>query len=317
VPRRNKVKRWKVIIPTALIVAAFAITIAIGVMAMGAKLVALAIAIVVGICWVVFLIVSKFNELLKIDRESLKFWDLRFAIVLKIAQSLAFIAAGAWALFGAYSVYKREAERSATYGCSATTTLRVDPIPGGDGQKSLYLVTVDTLLRNDTDRVVPITEYKLDFYVGKTLAGTNQSFVVTKPTTKLSHPTIDWKQFDRYIYIRRDYKTLIGQIPDNKEPKKDSEPIANSNESGIRLKTFAFFRLPAGQSSTFENQFVISASENDWIATDSVLIHGEGTEYHPGEIIPETRVENIAVALRRGSEIAPKSSPTGSNPAPR
>lgn len=262
-PRRNKVNRWKVIIPIALIVAGIAITTYPNV-----EVVVFAIA-AVAICWVVFpLIVSKFNELLKIDREILKSWDLGFAIVLKIVQSLAFIAAGVWVLFNFNLLHKEKSERSATYGCFATTTLRVDPIPGGDGLKSLYLVTVDTLVRNDTNRLVSITDYTLDFYVGKTLAGPSPGFFVPKPTLKLSHPTIDWKHFSRYVFQQKDYKTstsrlyfvdgrIIGQIHDNNEPKKDSEPIANSNESSIPLDTSAFLILPAGQSWKFENQFVI------------------------------------------------------------
>ena len=159
------------------------------------------------------------------------------------------------------------------------------------------------MVRNDTDRVASIRDYKLDFYVGKTLAGPSPVFFVPKPTEKLDHPTIDWKRFDRYAFIQEeDYETL-GRIHDNKE------------EPRIRLETFPFLRLPAGQSWTFENQFVISASENDWIATDRVLIYDTGLK-HSG-IVPETRVENIAVALRRGSEIAPKSPPPDTNPAPR
>jgi len=244
-----------------------------------------------------------------------KSWDLRWAVLLKIVQSGAYIAAGIWIVYNAYSLHKKDAARSASYRCFATTTLRVDPIPGGDGQKSLYLVTVDTLVRNDTDRLVSISDYRLDFYVGKTLAGPSPGFFVPPPTLKLGHPTIDWKHFGRHAQQFVD-EELIGQIHDNKEPKKDAEPMANSNESSSRLETSGFLRLPAGQSWTFEDQFVISASENDWIATDSVLIHDKGLAYKAG-IIPETRVENIAVALRRGSEIAPKSSPPGSNPAPR
>jgi hypothetical protein len=153
-------------------------------------------------------------------------------------------------------------------------------------------------------------------------------FFVQKPKQKLGHPTIDWKHFGGYVFQQKDYKTsrsgsqyfvdrrFIGQIHDNNEPKKDSEPIANSNESNIPLDTAAFLIVPASQSWTFENQFVISASESDWIATDSVLIHDKGLAYKEGEF-PETRVENIAVALRRGLEIAPKSSPPSSNAAPR
>jgi len=240
--------------------------------------------------------------------SKLKTWDLRWAIVLKIVQIGAFFAAGFWVL---YSV----ATRSATYGCSTTTTLRVDPIPSGDGQKSLYLVTVDTQVRNATDRLVSITDYTLNFYVGKTLAGPSPGFFVPPPTLKLGHPTIDWKHFDRHAQQFVD-EELVGQRHNNKEPKKDAEPMANSNESSSRLETSGFLRLPAGQSWTFENQFVISASENDWIATDSVLVHDKGLAYREGDI-PETRIENIAVALRRRSEIAPKSSPPGSNPAPR
>ena len=91
--------------------------------------------------------------------------------------------------------------------------------------------------------------------------------------------------------------------------------MAISNESNNLLETSVFFRLPAGQSSTFEDQFVISASENDWIAADSLLVHDIGLAYKMGTI-PQTQVENMAVALRRGSESAPKSSPIGSNPQP-
>ena len=186
---RNKVNRWKVIIPIALIIAGIAI---ITYPDVGVVLIAIG---VVAICWINFpLIVSKFNEWLKIDRE---IWDLRLAIVLKIVQIGAFFAAGFWVSYNAYLLHKKEAARSATYGCVATTTLRVDPIPGGDGQKSLYLVTVDTLVRNDTDRLVSISDYRLDFYVGKTLAGPSPGFFVPPPTLKLGHPTIDWKHFGR------------------------------------------------------------------------------------------------------------------------
>jgi hypothetical protein len=244
-----------------------------------------------------------------------KSWDLRWAVRLKVVQCGAYIAAGVWVLLSAYLLYKKEATRRAAYGCFAKTTLRVDQIPGGDGQKSLYLVTVDTLVRNETDRWVSISNYTLDFYVGKTLAGPSPGFFVPPPTLKLGHPTIDWKHFGRHAQQFVD-EQIVGQIHDNKDPKKNSEPIANSNESSSRLETSGFFRLPAGQSWTFEDQFVISASENDWIATDSILIHDKGLAYKEGDI-PETRVENIAVALRRGSEIAPKSLPLGSNPAPR
>jgi hypothetical protein len=243
-------------------------------------------------------------------------------------------------VYSAYLLYKKDEARSASYGCFATTTLRVDPIPGGDGQKSLYLVTVDTLVRNDTDRLVSISDYGLDFYVGKILAGPSPGFFVPPPTLKLGHPTIDWKHFGRHaqqfvdealVGQRRDSKELkkaaepmtnsvdeepFGQRRDSKELKKDAEAMANSNESSSRLETFGFLRLPAGQSWPFENQFVISASENDWIAAHSVLIYNKGLTYNWG-IIPETRVENIAVLLRRGSEIGQKSSPPGSNPDPR
>src|SRR5438132_14123345 len=102
--------------------------------------------------------------IVSLERASkLTTWHLRWAIVLKIVQIGAFFAAGFWVL---YSV----ATRSATYGCSTTTTLRVDPIPSGDGQKSLYLVTVDTQVRNATDRLVSITDDPLNFYVCTTLA---------------------------------------------------------------------------------------------------------------------------------------------------
>lgn len=82
------------------------------------------------------------------------------------------------------------------------------------------------------------------------------------------------------------------------------------------LDTSDYVILLAGQSWPFENQFVISASENDWIATDRVLIYHTTWPYQEGRI-PDKRVENIAVALRRGPEITPKSSPPVSNPAPR
>src|SRR5438132_13726364 len=142
-----------------------------------------------------------------------------------------------------------------------------------------------------------------------------RGFFVPPPTLKLGHPTIDWKHFGRHAQQFVD-EELVGQRHNNKEPKKHDEAMANSNESSSRLETSGFLRLPAGQSWTFENQFVISASENDWIATDSVLVHDKGLAYREGDI-PETRIENIAVALRRRSEIAPKSSPPGSTPAPR
>jgi hypothetical protein len=135
------------------------------------------------------------------------------------------------------------------------------------------------------------------------------------------HPTIDWKHFGSCAEIQqKDYETFIRHIHDNKELKKDTDPIGtfllqNLKEDIGRIETFSFLRLPAGQLWTFEKQFVISASENDWIATDSVLIYDKGLE-RPA-IKPETRVENIAVALCRASEIAPNSSPPGSNPAPR
>jgi hypothetical protein len=249
VPRRNKVNRWKVIIPIALIVAGIAITTYPNV-----EVVVLAIA-AVAICWVVFpLIVSKFNEWLKIDRE---IWDLRLAIVLKIVQIGAFFAAGFWVSYNAYLLHKKEAARSATYGCVAKTTLRVDPIPGGDGQKSLYLVTVHTLVRNDTDRLVWINKYGVDFYVGKTLAEPSSGFFVQPPKLQLAHPTIEWKHFGRYIFEPKGYETsrswqyfvdggVIGQRHHNQEPKKDSEPTANSDESSI-LDTSDYLILPAGQ----------------------------------------------------------------------
>ena len=101
--------------------------------------------------------------------------------MLKIVQSGAYIAAGVWVLLSAYLLYKKDAARSATYGCFATTTLRVDPIPGEDGQKTLYLVTVDTLVRNDTDRMASINGYTLDFYVGKTLAVPSRGFLYRHP----------------------------------------------------------------------------------------------------------------------------------------
>jgi hypothetical protein len=63
--------RWKVIIPVALVVAGIAIATANGANPM-MLVVALAIASV-AICWIVFplIVVSKFNELLKVDREIL------------------------------------------------------------------------------------------------------------------------------------------------------------------------------------------------------------------------------------------------------
>lgn len=130
-----------------------------------------------GVCLfaAVWLIVSLVGE------SKLKTWDLRCAIVLKIFQCFAFIAAGIWVLYSAYDLYKKNAVRSTTYGRVATTTLRVDPYPGGDGQKSLYLVTVHTLVRNDTDRFVWISKYGVDFYVGKTLAEPSSGFFVQPP----------------------------------------------------------------------------------------------------------------------------------------
>jgi hypothetical protein len=278
--------------------------------------------ILIGGLLAVWLIVSFLSE------SKLKTWDLRWGIGLKIVQCGAFIAAGTWVVYSAYDLYKKNAIRSASsFGCTATTTLRVDPIPGGDGQKSIYLVTVHTQVRNDTDRVVLISNYWVDFYAGKTLAEPSSSFVVQPPKLQLAHPTIEWKQFGQYIFEPKGYenstvlqqwfgdKGVIGQRHHNQEPKKDSEPTANSNESSI-LDTSSYIILNAGQSCPFENHFVISASENDWIATDSVLIYHTTWPYQEGDI-PETLVENIAVALRRGSEIAPKSSPPGSNPGPR
>ena len=190
--------------------------------------------------------------------------------------------------------------------------------------KSLYLVTVHTLVRNDTDHLVWISKYGVDFYVGKTLAEPSSGSFVQPPKLQLAHPTIEWKQFGRYIFEPKpkSYETstsswqyfvdggVIGQ-----KPKKDSEPTANSNGSSI-LETSAFIIIPAGQSWPFENQYVISASENDWIAADSVLIY-DTVGFHQEGHFPETRVENIAVALRKAPEIEPKSSPPGSNPAPR
>jgi hypothetical protein len=128
-----------------------------------------------------------------------KAWDVRWGVGLKIVQCGAYFFAGVWVLYSAYDLYKKNAARSATYGCVATTTLRVDPIPGGDGQKSLYLVTVHTLVRNDTDRLVQISKYGVDFYVGKTLAEPSSGFFVHPPKLQLAHPTIEWKHFGRYI----------------------------------------------------------------------------------------------------------------------
>ena len=254
VPRRNKVNRWKVNILIALIVAGGIAITAYPNMAG----VVFAIA-AVAFCWLVFpLIVSKFNELLKIDPEVL---NLRLGSVLKIVQIGAFMVAGAWAVISAYSIYKKEAARSATYGCFTTTTLRVEPIPGGDGQKSLYLVTVHTLLRNDTDQVVEITQYGVDFYVGKTLAEPSSGFFVLLPKLQLAHPTIEWKQFCRYIFERKGYTStyswqhfldggVIGQRRPNQEPKKDSEPTANSNECSILDTSSSSSYLPVSHGGS-------------------------------------------------------------------
>jgi hypothetical protein len=242
-------------------------------------------------------------------------WDVRCAVILRIVQILAFFAAGLWVLYSSYLLYKKEAARSAAYGCFTTTNLRVDPIPGGDGEKSLYLVTADTVLRNDTDRVVSISSYILDLYVGKTLTEAKPGFFVSEPTRKRSAPTIAWKHVSRFASIQRDFYEALEWIRDNKQPG-NSEPTAISKESDIRLDTFSFLRIPAGQPWTFESKFVISASESDWIAADSFVIYDKGVAHKEGNI-PATRIENIAVALRRGSEIAPKSSPAGTNPAPR
>jgi hypothetical protein len=175
-------------------------------------------------------------------------------------------------------------------------------------------------VRNDTDHLVWISKYGVDFYVGKTLAEPSSGFFVQPPKLQLAHPTIEWKQFGRYIFEPKGYETstswqyFVDEGVIGHKPTKDSEPAANSNGSSI-LDTSHYTILPAGQSWPFENQYVISASENDWIAADSVVIY-DTVGFHQEGHFPETRVENIAVALRRGSEIAPKSSPPGSNPQP-
>jgi hypothetical protein len=145
------------------------------------------------------------------------------------------------------------------------------------------------------------------------LAEPGPGFFVPQPNVKQGHRTIDWKYFAGYAFIQQDDYKMLGLIRDNKH---NFEPLAGVDKSGLRIETFPFFRLPSAQSTTFANQFVISASENDWIASDSVVILDKGVAYKEQDI-PETVVENIAVALRKGSEIEPKSSPPASNLAPR
>ena len=250
----------------------------------------------------------------KPKKVKLKSWELRLSVWLKIVQIGAFFVAGLWALYSTYLLHKNEAIRSATRGCFTTTTLKVDPMPGRDGEKSLYLVTVDTLTRNDTDRQVSISNYTLDVYVGKTLADAKPGFFVSRPREERSVPTIDWKHFGRFASIQREDFEALQQIRDNKQPNR-AEPIAISKESDVRVETFSLLRLGARQSWTFENKFVVSASESDWIASDSLLIYDKGMPFQ-GDV-PETRIENIATAVHKGSQIALKSPPPNTNAGTR
>ena len=82
------------------------------------------------------------------------------------------------------------------------------PNSGRRWTKTLYLVTVDTLVRNDTDRMASINGYTLDFYVGKTLAVPSRGFFVPPPQLKLSQWTIDWKLFGRHTQLFPDEEVI-------------------------------------------------------------------------------------------------------------
>ena len=64
-----KVNPWRVIIPVVLVTAVIAITTAQG--ANSVSMVITLAAVAIAVCWIAFplIVISKFNELLKVDRE--------------------------------------------------------------------------------------------------------------------------------------------------------------------------------------------------------------------------------------------------------
>jgi hypothetical protein len=64
-----KVNPWRVIIPVVLVTAVIAITTAQG--ANSVSMVIALAAVAIAVCWIAFplIVISKFNELLKVDRE--------------------------------------------------------------------------------------------------------------------------------------------------------------------------------------------------------------------------------------------------------
>lgn len=229
-----------------------------------------------------------FPFLLRITAPRLK---TRWEITQKIVQSLALLAAGLWAIFSFYVSFKKDAGDRFRHRASADSDLRVEILRKNDEHTAFYCVTYITNLHNETDSIVALTYYGTELYVGRT-SGDMLTGVVQPPKLKISHPLVKWRLSAQYYRTSEEFADKARRGRDPSEPP--NPPVEFVQNYG----------LPAKQSLRIETQYIILASEDDWIGVQGYIFLDQ--EKWGRNIIPIDYVQNIAVALRKTAGVERK-----------